>query len=141
MKKFISFICVICVCFVISACSFQKNVNIKSIEIIEKTVPDYILVGEFDEAGIEAMAYNLPIISTDAAGLVEMFGRAALIVKSDGDGKLDTDDFARQMCRVIESSSLRMRLGVMSYGRYKERYTAKKMAKDTIKLYENLLKS
>lgn len=92
-------------------------------------------------AGIEAMAYNLPIISTDAAGLVEMFGRAALIVKSDGDGKLDTDDFARQMCRVIESGSLRMRLGVMSYGRYKERYTAKKMAKDTIKLYENLLKS
>lgn len=91
-------------------------------------------------AGIEAMAYNLPVISADAAGLVEMFGRAALIVKSDGDGKLDVDDFANQMCRVIESGSLRMRLGMLSYGRYKERYTARKMAKDTVKLYESLIK-
>ncbi len=36
-------------------------------------------------AGIEAMANNLPIISTDAPGLTEMFGNAALFVKMDID--------------------------------------------------------
>ena len=39
---------------VVSACSFQKDVNVKSIEIIEETIPEFIIVGEFDEAGIKA---------------------------------------------------------------------------------------
>lgn len=58
MKKYriISlFFCVIAFSFVISACSFQKNVNVKSVEIIEETVPEFILAGKFDEAGIEAL--------------------------------------------------------------------------------------
>ena len=40
---------------IISACSFQKNVNVKSIEIVEETIPEFIIVGEFDEAGIKAL--------------------------------------------------------------------------------------
>lgn len=90
-------------------------------------------------AGIEAMAYNLPIVSSDAVGLVEMFGRAALIVKSDKDGNLDVDDYANQMLRVIENKALRTKLGILAYARYKERYTARKMVKDTVKLYERLV--
>lgn len=49
-------ICVVIVfALVVSACSFQKEVNVKSIEILEETVPDFILVGEFDKAGIKAL--------------------------------------------------------------------------------------
>ncbi|MBQ5700085.1 MAG: glycosyltransferase family 4 protein [Alphaproteobacteria bacterium] len=104
---------------------------------------DAALFASFSEAcsfaGIEAMAYNLPIVSSDAVGLVEMFGRAALIVKSDKDGNLDVDDYANQMVRIIENKALRTKLGILAYARYKERYTARKMVKDTVKLYERLV--
>ncbi len=90
-------------------------------------------------AGIEAMAYDMPIISSDAAGLVEMFGKGALYVQSNEKCELDTDEYARQMIRVIENPSLRTKLGILAYARYKERYTAKKMGRDTVKLYEKLL--
>ena len=36
------------------ACSIQKDTNISSIEIIEESVPDTIITGKFDEAGIKA---------------------------------------------------------------------------------------
>lgn len=90
-------------------------------------------------AGIEALAYDMPIISSDAAGLVEMFGKAALIVKSNEKAELDTDDYAKQMIRVIQDKGLRTKLSILAYARYKECYTAKKMAHDTVKLYEKLL--
>lgn len=38
----------------VSACSFQTNKNILSIEIIETTIPQHIVVGEFDDAKIQA---------------------------------------------------------------------------------------
>ncbi len=90
-------------------------------------------------AGIEAMAYDMPIISSDATGLVEMFGKAALIVKSNDKAELDTEDYARQMIRIIEDKGLRTKLSILGYARYKECYTAKKMGHNTVKLYEKLL--
>jgi len=90
-------------------------------------------------AGIEAMAYNLPIISSDAAGLTEMFGRAALYAPSDDKRVLDADKYAENMLRIIENSVLRLRMGALSYARYRERYTARKMARATIELYKKLL--
>lgn len=39
----------------IPACSLQKDVNVKSIEIVEESVPSFIIVGEFDKAGIKAL--------------------------------------------------------------------------------------
>lgn len=50
-----NFILIIIFSFIISACSFQKDVNVKSVEIIEETVPEFIVAGKFDEAGIEAL--------------------------------------------------------------------------------------
>lgn len=91
-------------------------------------------------AGIEAMAYNLPIVSTDAAGLVEMFNKAALFVQMDEKKDFNPDNYAQQMIRLIENKKLRSKLSILAYARYLERYTAKKMAKDTINLYEQILK-
>lgn len=91
-------------------------------------------------AGIEAMAYNLPIVSTDASGLVEMFNKAALLVPMDEKKDFDPDEYAKQMMRLIENKKLRSKLSILAYARYLERYTAKKMVKDTINLYEQILK-
>lgn len=49
------FIYIILFSFIISACSFQKDVNVNSVEIIKETVPEFILAGEFDDAGIKAL--------------------------------------------------------------------------------------
>lgn len=92
-------------------------------------------------AGIEAMAYNLPIISTNAPGLYEMFGaKGALYVAMDGNGNINTDEYAVHMINIIENKRLRTKLAVAAYARYLQRYTAKKMADSTLKLYYDLLK-
>ena len=51
----INVICVFILSIVLSACSLQKDINIKSIEILEETVPEFIVVGEFDKAGIKML--------------------------------------------------------------------------------------
>jgi len=90
-------------------------------------------------AGIEAMSYNLPIISSDAAGLVEMFGSAALYAKTDKERNLNVSQYADNMNTVIENARVRSKLAVVAYARYLERYTAQKMAKNTLNLYKKLL--
>lgn len=104
---------------------------------------DCALFASFSEAcsfaGIEALAYNLPIVSTDAVGLVEMFGDAALYAKSDNNRFLDATEYAAQMQRVITERRLRTKLGVRAYARYLDRYTAQRMVRDTIKLYNKII--
>jgi glycosyltransferase involved in cell wall biosynthesis len=90
-------------------------------------------------AGIEAMAYNLPIVSTNASGLVEMFDRAALFVHMNEDKEFNADQYAEHMTRIIENRGLRAKLGILAYAKYIEKYTAKRMVNDTIALYEKLL--
>ncbi len=90
-------------------------------------------------AGIEAMANQLPIISTDAPGLTEMFGRAAVWVPLNEQRQVNADAYATQMRRMITDGRLRTRCAVLGYGRYLERYTVKKMARDTLRLYNRLI--
>lgn len=91
-------------------------------------------------AGIEAMAYNLPIVSTNESAMVEMFDKAALFVDMDAEHNINTSQYAAEMMRVIEDKKLRLRLSVGAYSRFLSRYTRKKMIADTIALYENLVK-
>jgi len=90
-------------------------------------------------AGIEAMAHNLPIVSTTAVGLVEMFGRGALFVKMSPTGEIDAAEYAAAMMRIIENKSLRVKLGAVAYARYLAHYTAHRMTRETYKLYKKLL--
>lgn len=90
-------------------------------------------------AGIEAMAYNLPIVSTNAAGLAEMFGNAALFVEMDDGYAINPDKYADAMMEVIKNKRLRAKMAILSYARYAERYTVKKMVRDTVALYESLV--
>lgn len=89
-------------------------------------------------AGIEAMARNLPIISTNCQGLAEMFDNAALYAKMAPDYSIDANEYAEHMCRIIEDKRLRNKLSVLAYARYLKCYTAKKMCKQTLELYEKL---
>lgn len=90
-------------------------------------------------AGIEAMAYNLPIVSTDAIGLVEMFDRAALYTKMNDKHEINTEDYANNMLRIIENKALRTKLSIFAYSRYLERYTAKRMINQTIDVYKKMI--
>ena len=84
------------------------------------------------------MARNLPIISTNCQGLAEMFDNAALYAKMAPDYAIDANEYAEHMCRIIEDKRLRNKLSVLAYARYLKCYTAKKMCKQTLELYEKL---
>jgi glycosyltransferase involved in cell wall biosynthesis len=88
--------------------------------------------------GIETMAHKLPIVSTNAAGLTEMFGNAALFSKMDENFNINVRDYADKMMKLIENRKLCRELGENGYARYLEKYTAKRMADDTVRLYESL---
>ncbi len=90
-------------------------------------------------AGIEAMAYNLPIISTDESAMVEMFGPAAIFVEMGAEHEISPTRYAAAMNRVIESRALRTKMAVAGYSRFIKKYTRKKMLGDTIALYERVL--
>lgn len=92
-------------------------------------------------AGIEAMAYNLPVISTNESAMVEMFGPAALFVEM-GPGPefaVNATEYAKQMLRIIEDKALRVKLSTLGYSRYLSRYTLKKMLSKTIDIYNSLV--
>lgn len=55
ISKMLAFVCVLCASIVMFACGAKKDVNIKSIEVIESTVPEVVVIGKFDEAGIKAL--------------------------------------------------------------------------------------
>ena len=89
-------------------------------------------------AGIEAMAYNLPIISTNERAMVEMFDNAALFVEMGPNFEINTEEYAKQMLRVIEERGLRTKLGAIGYSRFLSRYTRKKMLEKTINIYKSV---
>ena len=55
MKRMRKSIFLVLFALLISACSLKDDVNIKSVAILEETVPEYIVAGQFDSAGIEAL--------------------------------------------------------------------------------------
>lgn len=90
-------------------------------------------------AGIEAMAYNLPIVSTNECAMVEMFGTAALFVEMGQNHEFNSAQYAAAMNRIIESRALRTKMGVVGYSRFIQKYTRKKMLKDTVELYRRII--
>lgn len=91
-------------------------------------------------AGIEAMAYNLPIVSTNESAMMEMFDDAALFIEMGPEYSINASQYAAAMTRLIEDRALRTRLAVRGYARFVSRYTRKKMIADTIAVYERLVK-
>ena len=53
LKKILMIAFCFCIPLVMAACNLQKDKNIVSINVVETTIPSYIEVGKFDEAGIK----------------------------------------------------------------------------------------
>lgn len=90
-------------------------------------------------AGIEAMAYKLPIVSTNESAMVEMFDSAALFVEMGPEHTINPAQYAAAMTRLIENKTLRTAMALKGYARFMSRYQRRQMLNDTIKVYERLV--
>ncbi len=88
----------------------------------------------FGLPGLEAMAHGAPVISAKATSLPEIYGDAALYFDPR-----DVRDMATKIHRVLTDSKLRTSLVIK--GRAQAvKYSWRRMAQQTLKIYENILK-
>jgi glycosyltransferase involved in cell wall biosynthesis len=92
------------------------------------------LMEGFGLPGLEAMSYGTPVVSSNATCLPEVYGQAAHYFNPE-----DTSDIAEAIDQVLSNDHLRTRLAKAGYKQIKK-YSWKKMALETHKIYMNVLK-
>jgi glycosyltransferase involved in cell wall biosynthesis len=92
------------------------------------------LMEGFGLPGLEAMGHGTPVISSNATCLPEIYGKAAHYFDPT-----DTDDITRAITEVLGNEKLRQKLSTDGYEQIKK-YSWKKMAKQTLEVYETVLK-
>lgn len=85
----------------------------------------------FGLTGIEAMGVGLPVISSNASCLPEIYGEAALFFDPD-----DVNELVTRIEQIISDASLRRRLSEKGYLQVKK-YSWDKMVKETIAIYNS----
>jgi len=93
------------------------------------------LMEGFGLPGLEAMGHGAPVISSNATCLPEIYGKAAHYFDPN-----NTDDMARAITEVLGNEKLRQKLAASGYEQIKK-YSWKKMAEQTLDVYENALKN
>lgn len=89
----------------------------------------------FGLPGLEAMSYGLPVVSSNATCLPEIYKDAALYFDPT-----DIDDMAAKLIQAIDDPSLRRTLAAKGSQLVKT-YSWSKMAAQTLEVYEEALKS
>jgi len=92
------------------------------------------LMEGFGLPGLEAMSVGLPVISSDATCLPEIYGKAALYFDP-----YDIKDIACKIRQLINDPNLQKKLMDMGYQQAKK-YSWEKMAKETLQNYENCVR-
>ena len=92
------------------------------------------LMEGFGLPALEAMGHGTPVISSNATCLPEIYGKAAHYFDPT-----NTDDMTRAITEVLGNEKLRQKLSIAGYEQIKK-YSWKKMAQQTLKVYENVLK-
>jgi len=92
------------------------------------------LMEGFGLPGLEAMAHGAPVISSNATCLPEIYGTAAHYF----DPK-NVDDITRAITEVLGNEKLQQKLAASGYEQIKK-YSWKKMAEQTLNVYEDVLK-
>ena len=70
-----------------------------------------------------------------------MFGpHGALYIKHDTQMNINAEEYASAMMQVIDNRHLRTKLSVAAYSRYLQKYTARDMVRQTIDLYNKLIR-
>lgn len=82
---------------------------------------------------IEAMASGLPIVTCDTGAIREVVGKAGILIKEG-----DIHGLGGVIKTLIESSSLRQKIGTMGRKRAEEEFDSKKTAKKIEQLYKKL---
>jgi glycosyltransferase involved in cell wall biosynthesis len=83
---------------------------------------------------LEAMTYGAPVVSSNATCLPEVSGKAAHYFDP-----LNTKDMAKKIEEVLDNKTLRDELIKNGYAQIKK-YSWEKMAKQTLEIYESVLK-
>jgi glycosyltransferase involved in cell wall biosynthesis len=82
---------------------------------------------------VEAMAYTCPVVVTDVGGLPE-------VVDNGGSGYViarhDQVALAERIISLLQDEGLRQRMGAAGMQRYRERFTASRMASEYFSLLE-----
>ena len=85
----------------------------------------------FGLPGLEAMIYGLPVVSSDATCLPEVYDDAALYFDPH-----DTDDMAEKISRILEDEDLRNTLRQRGFERVKQ-FSWRRMAQETLEIYKD----
>lgn len=93
------------------------------------------LMEGFGLPGLEAMGHGLPVVSSNATCLPEIYGKAAHYFNPRS-----VDDMARAIREVLTDDRLRTKLSTEGYKQIKK-YSWKKMAEQTHAIYEKVLKA
>ena len=93
------------------------------------------LMEGFGLPGLEAMGYGTPVVSSNATCLPEVYGQAAHYFNPE-----DTSDIAEAIDQVLSDDKIRTRLAKAGYKQIKK-YSWKKQAQETHKVYEKILKA
>ncbi len=91
------------------------------------------LMEGFGLPGLEAMAYGVPVVSSNATCLPEIYGPAAAYFDP-----LNTEQMANAINNVISDPMQRSRL-VTAGGKQIKKYSWKKMAQETYNVYQQIL--
>lgn len=89
----------------------------------------------FGLTGLEAMSVGLPVVSSNASCLPEVYGDAALYFNPN-----DVDDLVSCLETLIKDQDLRQGMSTRGYLQARK-YSWQKMAKETLSVYKQLLKS
>jgi glycosyltransferase involved in cell wall biosynthesis len=91
------------------------------------------LMEGFGLPGLEAMGHNLPVVSSNATCLPEVYGDAAIYFDP-----LNVEDMAEKISLVLDSKDMQMQLAAEGQKQLKK-YSWKKMAKETHAVYMKVL--
>lgn len=93
------------------------------------------LMEGFGLPGLEAMGHGIPVVSSNATCLPEVYGAAAHYFNP-----LDTSDMAEAIDQVLSDDKLRTRLAKAGYKQIKK-YSWKKQAQETYAVYKKVLEN
>lgn len=88
----------------------------------------------FGLPGLEAMVHGAPVVSSSATCLPEIYGEAAIYFDP-----LDINDMAEKINNVLNDTKLHDRLVKLGY-KQAAKYSWDKMARQTLQVYEDVLK-
>lgn len=117
---------------------YKGNVSDEELVTLYKNARCFVMPSFEEGFGIpllEAMALSCPVVSSNAGSLPEVGGDACLYFDPH-----DQQDMMKKIKKVIQENNLRQDLIKKGLKRYKE-FSWKKLAKQTLEVYENSISS